>query len=179
MMMVDPKDKEMAFVVIDLQKRFMTDQDDMETGFNRPIALTNRIADMFREAGRPVIFVKMVGGTDCRPYEGDDGEDFFDGVRTCPSDIIVEKHHMNSFRDTRLADVIKENGCDCALFAGTVTQYCVISTYYSAFDYDIVPYLAEGACIAAGQEKNDAAYTIAKTMVPAEIETYLESHRRV
>ena len=173
-MKLDPKGKKLAYVVIDMQNKFRVKHDDDALGHDFRVNRINEIARMFREAGRPVIFVKYIGGDECHPYEGEDGDEFFDGVEVLDSDIIYEKHHMNTFRESDFADVIRNLGCDGILLAGTVTQYCVLSTYFGAFDYDITPYMAQSATISTKEEYNNAVEAITKTLSPKDIRNYLD-----
>ena len=163
-MKLDPKGKKMAFVVVDVQKKFHDIQEDYVLSHDFRIYRINQISKLFREHGRPVIFVKYVGGDEYRLYKGDDGDDFFDGIEVEDSDIIVEKHHMNSFRDSGLDKVVKDAGCDSILIAGTVTQYCVLATYFGAFDYDIIPFMAQSATMSNSEEYNHAVETVTKTL---------------
>lgn len=173
-MKLDPAGKKMAFVIVDVQNKFRIDHDDEEIGHNFRIRRINEISRMFREAGKPVIFIKYIGGDECHPYEGKDGDEFFEGIEVMDSDIIVEKHHMNSFRDSGLDKVVKDNGCDSVLLAGTVTQYCVLATYFGAFDYDITPYMAQSATMSTKEEYNCAVEAVTKTLSPKDIRNYLD-----
>ena len=66
-----------------------------------------------------------------------------------------------------------------ASVCGMVTQYCVASTYFAAFDHDLSPYLAMDACISTRENVNDAIYEVVKTMDIGEIESYLKDHKRI
>lgn len=179
MMGIDPMKKEIALVVIDVQKKFViTTHTDKELSFYGKLKEINVLTEMFRKAGRPVIFVKFVGGADHGLYTGDDKDEFYDEIVTAPTDIIVEKGHMNSFKESNLEKVIKENGCDAMLICGTVTQYCVMATYFAAFDYDLTPYLAKDAVVATLEEMNDAAYKVVKALDREEVSKYLEARPR-
>jgi len=170
---MDPKDKKLAFVIIDMQKKFILEHEDIRKERLEPIERMNEIAALFREAGRPVIHVRFVGNETHRTYDGPDGDDIVPEIVVGPGDIIVDKGHMNSFKETDLAERIKACGCDGILVAGTVTQYCVISTYYGAFDCDLTPYMASCACITSQWECNDAAKTLCKDMDVEDVKDYL------
>ena len=174
-MYIDPKEKKMALVVIDVQKKFViTTHDDKELSFYSKLRNINTLTDMFRKAGRPVIFVKFIGGADHGLYTGDDKDEFYDEIVYKPTDIVVEKGHMNSFKETDLEKVIKDNGCDALLICGTVSEYCVISTYYAAFDYNLTPYIAKDAIVSTKEHKNDAIYEITKALDLKQVADYLE-----
>ena len=178
-MWIDPKDKEMALVIIDVQKKFViTTLKDREYSFYGKLRNINTLAEMFRKANRPVIFVKFIGGGDHGLYEGEDKDDFYDEIVYKPGDIVIEKHHMNSFRDSDLEKVVRENGCDTVLLCGTVSQYCVLSTYYAAFDHDLTSYIAKDACVATEEQKNDALYELTKSLDRGQVEEYLKGKSR-
>ena len=166
--------REMALVVIDMQKRYRIDsvtQDQMDCYIGR----INALASDFRDHGRPVVFVRFIGGEECHPYTGEgNGEDFMEGLDVRDTDIIVDKGYMNGYRDTLLAEVLHDRGCDCILLAGTVTQYCVMSTYFASFDHGLSPYLAKGCCISTKEECNEAAWKVCKALTPERVNLYLE-----
>jgi hypothetical protein len=56
-----------------------------------------------------------------------------------------------------------------------VTQYCVIGTYYGAFENGISPYLLIGGTIASDDRVNDAAYVLCKTFTVEEAEENLRT----
>ncbi len=45
------------------------------------------------------------------------------------------------------------DGCDAIVLVGMVAHYCVLATYFSAFDHGICPYILEGG-IATTDESN-------------------------
>ena len=157
-------DKKMALVVIDAQRKFRSDRPDWDQVRDAAVTRMNRLLFMFRQAGAPVIVVRYEGKTRCRPYEGTDGDEYFPGLVILPTDRVVTKHSMNSFRDTELEGVLKSMDVDKILLCGTVTQYCVMSTYYSAMDHDITPYLAHDATISTTQDILKAAEVVCKTL---------------
>ncbi|MDD2625956.1 MAG: isochorismatase family cysteine hydrolase [Methanomethylophilus sp.] len=179
MMVTNLYDKNLAFVIIDAQRKFMINHQNKTAEYDQPLTVINRTAEMFRKARRPVIFVKFIGGKMCHPYHGTDGDELFQGLKTDPSDITVIKHYMNSFQKTDLAEVIRSHGCNAAVYGGTVTQYCVMSTYYSSFDYEITPYLVGGGCIATAPEVNDAAEVICKALSQETLKGYFDGDPKV
>lgn len=168
----DKNERRLALVVVDVQKKF-----SVGVPFERQIENINKAARMFREAGRPVIFVKYLGASHGHPDMGPEGDEYFEGIETDSSDITVYKQHMNSFRETELADVIKKNGCDNILIAGMITQYCVMSTYFAAFDNGLIPFLMEGAVISNDEKMNAAAEQLCKTYNFEEVKENLEKVR--
>lgn len=158
----EKKDRKIALVVIDVQRKF-TGGSIPEKGNLAAIDTINKTVRMFNDSDRPVIFVHYDGPCECSAYDKDDGDEYLHDIESDPKNIIVHKKHMNSFTGTKLADVVKKCGCDSVLLCGMVTQFCVIGTYYGAFDHNISSYLLIGGTIATDPMYDEAAYTLCKT----------------
>ena len=155
--------KSPAFVVIDAQNKFYLERKDWKERLAAAVKDINAFADEFRKAGKPVIFVRFNGPT-CRPYEGEDGDKLFKGIRFEEGDMYLDKDHMNSFQETDLEKVLRDRGCDTVVLAGTVAQYCVISTYYAAFEHEIKAYLAQGTCLGTDAKAEESVEYICKVL---------------
>ncbi len=170
--MPEKKERKIALVVIDVQRKF-TGGSISEKGNVNIIETINKAVKMFNDNNRPVIFVHYDGPCECSVYDKDDGDEYLSGIELDPRIATVHKKHMNSFTGTKLADVVKECGCDSILLCGMVTQFCVIGTYYGAFDYDISSYLLIGGTIATDPMYDEAAHILCKTFDMNEIEENL------
>ena len=103
----------------------------------------------------------------------------FEGIDARPDDIYVHKYHMNSFRNTCLEDVVKEAGCDSVLLCGMYTDFCVMSTYWSAIDHGLTAFLLKGALIATEERVNEMYSELCKTFDMAEVEDNLRNVKTV
>ena len=156
--------RKLALVIIDAQRKFCNDRADWKDACEAMVRRINRLIYAFRKAGAPIISVQYEGNTFCRPYEGTDGDEYFRGLTIRPDDITVVKRNMNSFLETDLKKILDAVDADMILLAGTVTQYCVMSTYFSCFDHHIIPYLAEKATVTTDDSVRDAAEVVCKTL---------------
>lgn len=168
MALPNKKDRKIALTVIDVQRKF-TGGSISDGGNHESINAINEAVKVFHENERPVIFIHYDGPCECSQYNKDDGDEYLHGIESDSRNIIVHKHRMNSFIGTKLADVVKECGCDSVLLAGMVTQYCVMGTYYGAFEYNISPYLLVGGTISTDNNLNSAAYAICKTFTMEDV----------
>lgn len=91
------------------------------------------------------------------------------------SDRRVHKYHMNSFRDTVLADAVKDLGCDSVLLAGAFTQYCVMASYFGAIDHGLSPFLLQGGTIPTRESAVAAAETVCRTYTMEEVRENLRT----
>ena len=176
--MPEKKDRKIALVVVDVQRKFTGGTIPEES--NKEIINTiNKATSLFRENDRPVIFIRYDGPSDCCEYKKNDGNEYLHGIVSDKSDITVHKEHMNSFTDTSLSLAVKICGCDSILIAGMVTQYCVLATYYGAFEHSISPYLLEGGLIATADQFNDAAFVLCKTFTMEDVVENLQTTKIV
>ncbi|MDR0523623.1 MAG: cysteine hydrolase [Candidatus Methanoplasma sp.] len=171
----DKRGRKIALVVIDVQRKF-TGSYIREESCGREIDVINKAASMFREHGRPVVFVRFEGESHC-DFEGADGDEYLHGIVTDPSDITVRKAHMNAFLGSRLADVVKGCGCDGVLLAGMITHCCVMGTYYGAGERGLGAYLLAGGTIAPDDSYNDASRVVCRTYSLADAEENLRATR--
>jgi len=152
----------MAMVVVDPQRKFTLPIPEWEERSSAAIAGINRFAKIFRERNMPVFFIHYDGPSHV-PYGKNDGDEWLEGIETAPTDIIVHKEHMSCFKQTVLEKELKDRGIDCILLAGMLTEFCVVSTYFSAIEREINGYMAKGALIQYDVKGNDATEVICNT----------------
>ena len=137
----------LALIVVDAQRKFSIDRPDWAEIRDPGVAGINRYARMFRKAGRPVIFMAFEGETH-NPYDGDDGDEWLQGLEFEPTDIVVKKYAMSSFKGTELDAVLKRTNTDSVVIVGAYAELCVAATYFSATEHDYSSYIGKGAIIA-------------------------------
>jgi len=168
--------KHLAMIVVDPQRKFSLNTDDWEERSSSAVSAINEFLEVFRRYGAPVIFIHFDGSSHTG-YDGDDGDEWLEGIKSANTDIVVHKKHMNCFKETDLEKVLKDHEIDCVLFSGMLTEFCVATTYYAAAERGIVPYMAKDALIPYDKEGNRAA-EIMCTMVTAEtVERYLKGEQ--
>ncbi|NLL95001.1 MAG: cysteine hydrolase [Thermoplasmatales archaeon] len=165
----DFKDRKLALVLVDIQNKFAYQTEGLLNGMSSRLGKVNEAIDLFRETGNPVIFVFFDGDGHCTMKRVENPDELFGGLTMKDGDLKVNKTQMNSFRDSDLAKVIKECGCDGIVIAGLVAQYCVIATYFGAFDHDICPYMLKGGIAATDENNVTHVEAICKTVTVDEI----------
>ncbi len=66
-------------------------------------------------------------------------------VKLKPKDIRIVKTYGNSFTKTGLAEKLRALGVDTLIVTGFCAEYCVLSTYRGAQDFDFKPIILKGA----------------------------------
>ncbi|MBO4568525.1 MAG: cysteine hydrolase [Candidatus Methanomethylophilaceae archaeon] len=162
--MADPlngfSERKVALVIIDVQNKFVDPNGPVMASLTKRMGRINEAAEAFRRTGNPVVMVLFDGDSHDPGRENPD--ELVDGLKTSDADIFVHKSYMNSFRDTELEEAVKSRGCTGVVLAGLIAQYCVISTYFAAFDRGLVPYLLEGGVASNIEEKADCVEKICK-----------------
>jgi nicotinamidase-related amidase len=77
---------------------------------------------------------------------GDQGADIHDSVAHFEGEPLVIKHHPNSFRETRLDEMLRAGGIERVIITGMMTHMCVDATARAAADLGYKIIVAEDAC---------------------------------
>lgn len=166
----------MAMVIVDPQRKFTLSVPDWEARRSRAVEAINGFSRAFRKYKLPVIFIHFDGESHVA-YPGDDGDEWLPGIECEDSDIIIHKRHMNCFKETDLEKVLKENGVNCVLYTGMLTEYCVMSTYFAASERNLVSYMGKDATIPYNEKGNEAAELICSTVTPEVLERFLSGEQ--
>ncbi len=146
----DIADKELALVIIDVQKRFLVN-DGIRRTAEAMLPTINAASAMFRKAGRPVVTVWY--DLLVEPLTGrDPAEDPVDGLVRDDRDIAVHKSEMSAFRGTDLKEILEGLGADGIVVCGLASRFCVLSTYFGAMEFDICPYILRGGTASSAAE---------------------------
>ena len=139
----DIRSKSLALIVVDIQNKYA--QGAMAEPVAGILPTVNRAICMFRDAGRPVLFIRMTARSACVPEE------------------------MNAFHGTGLGGMLRTLGCDGAVICGLVSRWCVHATYFGAYDEDVCPYILRGGIAGADPENTRMVEALCKTVGPEEI----------
>jgi len=163
----------LALIVIDPQRKFTIASPDWESKRDAAVKGINAYTALFREYGMPVVFVRYEG-TSHTGYSGDDAEEWLQGIETSPEDVIFTKRNMSCFKQSDFPEVIRNLGADTIILCGMLTEFCVVSTYFTAGEHSFVAYLAKDALLAYGPEGNQAAYTLCNTVDTGVLRTFFD-----
>jgi bifunctional isochorismate lyase/aryl carrier protein len=142
-----------ALMVVDLQNDFLgpyfSSIENAEPIIKQLVSGINEISCLFREAGLPVFFIRMIYKADGNnwtlrmkdlntPYciEGTPGSSFFQGLNIEKSDILITKVRYSAFYGTNLDDILRKKSIDTLVITGMNTHACVRATVIDAFERD-------------------------------------------
>ncbi len=139
-----------ALVIVDIQNDYFPDGKLPLAGPVEASRQAARLLDYFRRAQWPVIHVQHLavrpGATFFLP--GTTGAEIHTTVQPLPDEPIVQKNFPNSFRDTHLLDVLREQQVNRLVICGMQTHMCVDATTRAAADFGFECTVAADACAA-------------------------------
>ncbi len=145
-----------ALLLVDLQNDYFSGG-AMELVGSREAGLqAGLLLQAFRRAGRPIIHIQHIaarpGATFFLP--GTPGAEIHASVTPLPSELVLQKHFPNSFRETPLQSHLRELGITQLIVVGMMTHMCIDTTVRAAFDLGFQCQLAQDACATRDLTRN-------------------------
>ena len=128
-MNMNGKQKNMALVVIDVQKGLFERSTPIYQT-ERVLENINTLMDNARQAGVPVIFVQHANNNTL--VKGSDAWQLHPEIRPLEDEEVIHKLHGNAFIDTHLDEVLAKSNLNELVVTGLVTHGCVKATSLGA-----------------------------------------------
>ena len=137
-----------CLILIDLQNDYFPGGNMELIEINKAAANAQLLLKKFRTAKLPVVHVQHFsvrsGSTFFLPET--DGVEINDLVAPLKDEKVVMKNYPNSFRETKLLEIIKKMKCKRLVVCGAMSHMCIDATARAAFDYGFSIEVAEDAC---------------------------------
>lgn len=159
--MADTHDNQ-ALILIDLQNDYFPGGRNALVGSEAAATVAKKVLDKAREKHEPIVHVQH---TSLRPgatffLPGTPGSEIHPWVAPLPDEIVVQKHHPNSFRETTLLDELRSRQISRLFFCGMMTHMCIDTTVRAAADLGF-------QCIVVGDATATKDLTFGNLTVPA------------
>lgn len=131
-----------ALLIIDVQNEFLKISPTCSSSLKSAIEYINAAIAIFRKKNLPVVVIqdKIEGLATSSP-----GFDVPESLKLERQDIRIVKTYSNSFRKTGLAEKLRELKVDTIIVTGFCAEFCVLSTYICAQDFDLIPIVLKGS----------------------------------
>jgi nicotinamidase-related amidase len=131
----EPQDNQ-ALILVDIQNDYFPGGRNPLVGAEAAAVVAKKVLDKAREKHEPVIHIEH---TSLRPnatffLPGTPGSEIHPLVAPLPDEIVVQKHHPNSFRETTLLDELRKRKISRLFFCGMMTHMCIDTTVRAAAD---------------------------------------------
>jgi nicotinamidase-related amidase len=104
---------------------------------------------------------------------GKSGFDVPQSVKLESQDTRIVKTYGNSFTKTGLAEKLRELDVDTVIVTGFCAEYCVLSTYRGAQDWDFTPIILRGSLASDNAEHIRFVEEITETISLGALKTLL------
>jgi len=159
-----------ALLIIDIQNDYFPGGRMELVGSPEASLEAKALLEAFRARKLPVIHVQHVstrpGATFFLPDT--DGVRIHENVQPAPGETVVTKHFPNAFRETGLAQTLRDRGIDALVIVGMMSHMCIDTSTRAAADAGFACTLAHDACatrdLAFGDLKVPAAQVHAAFM---------------
>jgi nicotinamidase-related amidase len=152
-----------ALLVIDIQKDFFTINQACSDSLKSAIDYVNAAIDLFRKKNLPIITIQHKN-EEKGLVPGNPNFDMPESLKVENQDIHIVKTYGNSFTKTGLAEKLKALGVDTVILSGFCAEFCVLSTYIGAQDYDFTPIILKGSLASDNAEHIRFVTEIAETI---------------
>ena len=168
--LVDITDRRFALVLVDIQSMFTDETPGLGESIVTRIGTINDAVEGFRRSGLPVVYIRYEGLDHSGQEIDPERIGFIDGLlQPEAGEHIIGKIEMDAFLGTDLEDILKDKGCDSVLICGMVAQYCVLATYFGAFQHGFSPYMLENGICSTDEENVRAVVHITKSLSMEEL----------
>jgi len=161
-----------ALFVIDIQKDFFNLNQACSDSMKSAIEYINAAIDLFRKKNLPIVVVQHKN-EERGLVPGNPDFDVPESVKLERQDIRIVKTYGNSFTKTGLAEKLRELGVDIVIETGFCAEFCVLSTYIGAQDFDFTPIILKGSLASDNAEHIRFVEEITETISLGALKTLL------
>jgi nicotinamidase-related amidase len=142
-----------ALVVIDIQNEYFPGGALTLPHAERAAGQAAGAIEAARRAGVAVVHIRHEEpDSDEWFVPGSRGAETHAAVAPAEGELVIVKHHPNSFIETDLGDRLAALGASRVAFCGMMTSMCVDATVRAAADLGLAPVLVDDACAAPDLE---------------------------
>ncbi len=137
-----------ALLLVDLQNDYFPGGAMELAGMAAAAAKAGELLAECRRRRLPVFHVQHLAVREGAPFflPGTRGVEIHAGVQPVPGETVIQKHFPNSFRDTRLKELLDEALVDELLICGAMSHMCIDATTRAAADFGFRCVVVHDAC---------------------------------
>jgi nicotinamidase-related amidase len=137
-----------CLILVDLQNDYFCGGRMELVGTAQAAANARRLLKTFREGHSPIIHIQHISARPGSTFflSGTQGAEINELVAPVENETVVVKHYPNSFRETSLLEVLRDQGIGDLVICGAMSYMCIDATVRAAFDHGFNCVVAEDAC---------------------------------
>lgn len=156
-----------ALIIVDIQNDYFPGGKCELDSVEAAAANAARLLAAFRGSDLPIVHVRHEFSTSDVPFfvPGSPGAEIHPAVAVANAEPVVLKHHINSFRETNLQELLAARDVDGVLVCGAMSHMCIDAITRAANDLGYACTVAHDACATLQLEFN--GITVPATQVHA------------
>jgi nicotinamidase-related amidase len=137
-----------ALLLIDIQNDYFPGGNMELVGMEESALKAKELLDLFRKNDLPSYHMQHASlGKGAGFFLPDTkGAEIHESVKPLPSDLVLQKHFPNSFRDTDLMEKLKSAQIGALVICGSMTHMCIDATTRAAADQGFKCTVIHDAC---------------------------------
>jgi nicotinamidase-related amidase len=149
-------DKRNAVIVVDLQNDYFPGGRWTLSNIESASANAAKVIAAARESGDLLVHIRHEFESDAAPFftPGSDGAKTHESVKALNNEDVMVKHQVNSFRDTKLKNLLDDNKIENVIVCGAMSNMCVDAVTRAAHDYGFKVSVVHDACASRELEFN-------------------------
>ncbi|HEY9731324.1 MAG TPA: cysteine hydrolase family protein [Drouetiella sp.] len=114
------------------------------------------LLDSARRKGDLVVHVRHEFPTAEAPFfsPGSEGSQINVRVKNRDNEVVILKHHINSYRETNLKEVLDKNGIEEVIICGAMSHMCIDAVARASNDFGYKVSVVQDACATRDLELN-------------------------
>lgn len=155
-LMSNQQKKKQALIIVDIQNDYFPDGKWTLVGIEAAADNAARLLAAARTAGDLIIHVRHEFVTDNAPFfaPGSSGAQIHSKVLNRDNEHVITKNQINSFRDTKLKQILDENNIHDVVICGAMSHMCIDAITRAANDFGYNCILIHDACASRDLEFN-------------------------
>lgn len=141
-----------ALILVDIQNDYFPTWKDAKwplVGTEAAASQAAKLLNFFRDHNLPIVHVRHEATANVPFFlPGTEGAQIHASVAPIKDEPVVVKHHINSFRETSLKQILDNQQVTDLVIIGAMSQTCIDHTVRAAADFGYKCSVAEDACAA-------------------------------
>ena len=137
-----------GLIVVDVQNDYFTGGSMELVNMDAAAANCARLLELFRKEQTEIFHMQHIATREGATFFVADtsGCEIHDSVKPQAGEAVIVKHYPSSFRETDLAEILKQAAIQELVICGAMTHMCIDSTTRAAFDLGYKCHVIADAC---------------------------------
>ena len=137
-----------GLILVDIQKDYFSGGRMELIGMKEASENAQEMLLFFREKKWPIFHIQHIAVKDGATFfiPNSQGIDIHENVTPLPNEPIIQKHHPNSFLNTKLHEELLKAGIESVVICGAMSHMCIDATTRAAADLGFQCTVVHDAC---------------------------------